>query len=172
MRSLLLVLLTILMAPSLVTAQSNAALEQLTDGFGRGACEPLTHQGLNPETRDWMSIDPSPWTGWTIKKIGPRTLEYLRPGDGTRLMEFEPGVYRDRAPDSMEDTEEWTIVEHGIHAPDNWRLLIKPPEFDDAATVYSEMIIVGDIFIWTNWAEQPDGPRIRYMHFACRFAEV
>lgn len=45
------------------TAQSSAALEQVAEGFGRGLRNPLTHPGLNPETRAWMTIDPSPWTG-------------------------------------------------------------------------------------------------------------
>ena len=152
-------------------AQSNVALEQVTEGFGRGQCNPLTHQGVNPETGTWMTIDPSPWTGWTIERIGPRTLQYERPGDEIRLMEFEEGVYRDRAPDSMEDAEEWTIVEHGIHGPDNWRILMTPPEFSEAAPSYSEIIIAGAVFIWSNWADQADGSRIRLMFFACEFAE-
>ena len=171
MRTLVLASIAVVIASLPAAAQGNDALEQVTEGFGRGQCDPLTHQGLDPEARAWMTIDPSPWTGWTIEKIGPGTLEYLRPGDDARLMEFEEGVYRDRARDSMDGAEEWTILEHGIHGPDNWRILMTPPEFPDAPRVYSEMIIAGDVFIWTNWAEQPDGSRLRYMYFACKFAE-
>lgn len=171
MRGLVLAFVAVVVAVVPAAAQSNAALEQVTDGFGRGRCDPLTHQYLDPETRVWKNLDPSPWTGWTVEKIGPRTLRYDRPGDESRLMEFETGVYRDRAPDSMERAEEWTIVEHGIHGPDNWRILMTPPEFDDAAPHYSEIVIAGDVFIWTNWAEEEDGSRIRLMYFACRFAE-
>jgi hypothetical protein len=157
-------------AASPAAAQGNEALEQVTEGFGRGQCDPLTHQALDPETRLWETIDPSPWAGWTVTRIGPRTLEYSRPGDGLRLMEFEEGVYRDRAPDSMADAEQWRITEHGIHGPDNWRILMIPPEFGDELRIYSEMIIVGDVFIWTNWADQSEGSRIRTMYFACKFA--
>ena len=171
MRGPMLAFIAVVIASLPAAAQSSAALEQVAEGFGRGQCNPLTHQAVNPETRAWMSIDPSPWTGWTIEKIRPQTLRYERPGDETRLMEFEEGIYRDRAPDSMEGAEEWTIVEYGIHGPDNWRILMTPPEFSDAAPFYSEIITAGDIFIWTHWADQPDGPRIRLMFFACRFGE-
>ena len=67
----------------------------------------------------------------------------------------------------MAGAEEWTIVEHGVHGPDNWRILMTPPGFEDAAPAYSEIIIVGNVFIWSNWADEPDGSRIRMMYFAC-----
>ena len=171
MRGLILGLIAAGFAALPAAAQSNAALEQVAEGFGRGQCSPLTHQALNPETREWMTIDPSPWTGWTITRIGSTTLEYVRPGDEVRLMEFDEGVYRDRAPDSMDGAEEWAIVEHGIHGPDNWRLLMTPPEFSAEAPFYSEIIMAGDVFIWTNWADEPDGARVRYMYFACEFED-
>ena len=33
------------------------------------------------------------------------------------------------------------------------------------------LIIAGDVFIWTNWADLTDGSRIRTMFFACKFDE-
>lgn len=171
MRRSLLAIIAVVFASLPAAAQSNETLEQVAEGFGRGQCNPLTHQGLNPETRAWMTIDPSPWTGWAIERVGPRTLEYVRPDGVTRHMEFEEGVYRDRDPDTLEGAEEWNIVEHGINAPDNWRILMAPPPAANAPSVYSEMIIAGDVFVWTNWADQPDGSRLRYMYFACQFEE-
>lgn len=170
MRSLVLGLIATVVASSPAVAQSDAALRQVATGFGRGQCSPLTHVALHPETRAWMTIDPSPWAGWTITQVGPRTLEYVRPGDEVRLMEFEEGIYRDRAPGSMEDAETWTILEHGIHAPDNWRILMRPPQLGDEPRSYAEMIMAGDVFVWTNWVDEASGERVRYMYFACRFA--
>lgn len=150
-------------------AQSNASLGTLAEGFGRGQCDALTHQALDPATREWMTIEPSSWDGWVVTKVGPRTLKYVRPGDSPRLMEFSEGTYRDRAPDDSEEPEEWSIVEHGVHGPANWRILMTPPESDPAAPRYSELIMAGDVFIWTNWVSQPDGSRMRTMYFACSF---
>lgn len=152
-------------------AQTGAALDQVIEGFGRGQCDALTHQALDPTTRQWMTIDPSPWDGWVVKKIGPRALEYVRSGDEPRLMEFADGVYRDRAPNNPSDSEEWEIIEYGIHSPDNWRILMTPPEFDETAPVYAELIVVGNVFMWVNWADQPNAPRLRVMHFSCRFVD-
>lgn len=170
MRTLVLSMLLAVAAALPTAAQSDAELTQVVEGFGRGQCNPLTHQALNPETGRWMNIDPSPWTGWTIKRAGPGALEYVTPGEPPRLMEFEDGVYRDRAPDGMEDAEEWTIVEHAIHGSDNWRIVMTPPEFGAESPTYAELIIAGDIFIWTNSSERSDGSRVRFMYFACRFA--
>jgi hypothetical protein len=171
MRGLLVALASFVLASLPAAGQSSAALEQMTEGFGRGQCDALAHLALSPETREWTSIDPSPWAGWIVKRIGPRTLEYVRPGDEARLMEFDEGVYRDRAPGSMEGAEEWIILEHGVHGSDNWRILMTPPEFSETTPIYSELIIAGDVFIWTNWADQSDGSRIRTMYFACRFVD-
>lgn len=175
MRFSLLALTTLLLAAAPGSAQSNDLLEQVTEGWGRGQCDPLTHVGLNPETGAWQTIDPSPWTGWTIRQIGPRALEYMRPPDETRVMEFEEGVYRDRALEgtdpSGQDSEEWTIVEHGIHAPDNWRIRMVPPAPPGGPSMYAELSIAGDVFIWTNWLEQPDESPMRFMYFACQFSE-
>lgn len=168
MRRTLLALLAVASASAPGVAQSNETLEQVAEGFGRGECSILTHQALDPETRTWATIDPSPWAGWAIERVGPRTLEYVRPDGVIRHMEFEEGVYRDRAPDTLEGAEEWTILEHGISASDNWRILMKPAA-PNAPPVYSEMIVAGDVFVWTNWADEPDGSRIRFMYVVCQF---
>ena len=87
-------------------------------------------------------------------------------------------MYRDRAPDPSAAVdflrEDWTILEHGIHAPDNWRLFMDPgraPGQPDGLKMYSEMIMAGDVFVWTNWSEQDGGPRVRQMYYVCKYVQ-
>lgn len=161
-----------------LVAQSDAALQQIAEGWASGECNLLTHVEMNPETGNWQTREDSPWSTWTIRRAGPTSVEYTM-SDGTiRRVEFADGVYRDRAAEDADEppneSEEWAIVEHGIHGPENWRILLRPPLPPEAPSVpryYSEVIMAGDVYVWTNWIEDEDGVRRRTMYSACKFAE-
>jgi hypothetical protein len=99
-------------------------------------------------------------------------------GGETWVVELAEGIYilraREAADDSARESGEWTIVEHGIHSPENWRLLLLPPPYPGApegVRYYSEVIMAGDVYIWTNWIEE-DGVRRRATYSACKLTAV
>lgn len=179
MRILLLACCSLLLFSGPVAAQTSVALSQVTEGWGRGQCNLLTHVAVNPETGNWETIDPSPWSTWTIQKVGPQSVEFTMAMGVTRRVDFEEGVYRERSPDDAEasagDSSEWTIEEHGVFASDNWRLLLlhpRQPGQPEGVQSYSEMIMAGNVFVWTNWLEMDGEVRQRGMYYACELEEA
>ena len=152
-----------MLAAAPASAQSDEALEMVAEGWGRGEWVELNFVGMNPETQRFERVEGSPWTRWQVRKVGPRAVEYTTAHGDTRRVEFADGVYRDLDPsDGSTDQLQATIVEHGIHAADNWRLLIEfPPGTAPAGRAYSELIVAGDTFVWTNWVETADGDLMR-----------
>lgn len=178
MRYLSLGFATLLAFGAPVSAQSPEALSMVAEGWGRGQCNALTHVMRNPDTGEWSTVDQTPYSTWTIRQVGPQSVEYTMAGGLTRRVDLEDGMYRDRSPDVAPSAdflkEDWTIVEHGINAPDNWRLLMDPgpaPGQPEGLKTYSEMIVAGDVFIWTNWSEENGGPRVRDMYSICKFVD-
>lgn len=176
-RTSALTLIALLLSYGPVVAQSDAALEWVAEGWGRGECNLLTHVALNPETGRWQSVEDSPWGTWTIRRVGPRSVEYTMSSGATRLVELAEGIYVDRALEAADEppseSDEWTIVEHGIHGPENWRLFLLPPPYPggpEGVRHYSEVIMAGDVYIWTNWIEEK-GVRRRTMYSACKLTE-
>ena len=171
MRISTLTLVALLLSYGRVVAQSDAALRQVAEGWGRGECNLLTHVALNPETGRWQTVEDSPWGTWTIRRVGPRSVEYTMSSGAIRVVELAEGIYMDRAREAADEppseSDELTIVEHGIHGPENWRLLLLYPGAPEGVRLYSEVIMAGDVYIWTNWTEE-EGVRRRTMYSACK----
>ena len=177
MRVATLTVISLLLPNGPVVAQSDAALAQVAEGWGRGECNLLTHVAENPETGQWETVENSPWGRWTIRRVGPHSVEYTMSSGETRIVELADGAYVDRLAESAEqpptESEKWTIAEHGIHGPENWRLLLLPPPFPGAPEgmrLYSELIMAGDLYVWTNWLEE-EGVMRRTVYSACKLAE-
>jgi hypothetical protein len=160
-------------------AQTNEALAQVVDGWARGRCDALTQLAENPQTGAWVNTTSTPYTTWSIRKVGPQTIEYTMAGGLARRITLADGTYRDHATDSTLAFDplatEWSILEHGITAPDNWRLFMRHPPVPgepEGNRTYSELIVAGDVFVWTNWSEENGGPRQRVMYYVCKFTEL
>jgi|GEM_PF-6580526 len=161
-----------------LSAQSAEARSMVAEGWGRGQCDALTQVGLNPDTGEWSTVGQTPYSTWTIRQVGPQSVEYTMAGGLTRRVDLEDGMYRDRSPGVAPSADfmkqDWTILEHGIHAPENWRLFMDTgpaPGQPEGLKTYSEMIMAGDVFVWTNWSEKDGGPRIREMYYVCKYVE-
>jgi hypothetical protein len=161
-----------------VSAQSDEDLAKVAEGWGRGRCDALTQVAINPQSGEWTTLEQTPYTTWTIRKIGPQSVEYTMAGGLKRRVDLADGMYRDRAPDPAPAVDmmkqDWTIIEHGILAPDNWRLLMdtgSAPGDPEGLKSFSEMIMAGDVFVWTNWMEENGGPRRRVMYAVCKYVD-
>ena len=163
-------LAVVLILATPVGAQSDEALQQVAEGWGRGVWTELRTLGLNPETGQFESPEASPYARWEVRVVAPATVRYTTAHGETREVQFQDGLYRegDVLPDGAVDHfDEARILGHGIHGPENWRLLIlwpptpgSPPE----QRAFSEIVMVGDLFIWTQWHGPLDGERTRIVH--------
>lgn len=52
-------------------AQDEAALQQIAEGWGRGEWVLLAHVRLNPDIGRWEPVEDSPWSRWTVRRVGP-----------------------------------------------------------------------------------------------------
>jgi len=177
MKILIPAILVSLLQTLTVEAQEGAALQQLAAGWARGEWVLLAHVGVNPQTGRWEAVENSPWSRWTVRRVGPRSVEYATHNGLTRVVEFADGRYLDRPPaggdGSPGEGTEASIVQHGIFGTDNWRILILWPPSPDAPEGprdYSELIMAGNVFVWTNWTEDADGTRRRVMYSASQAA--
>lgn len=109
MRSSVSAFVALLIVHAPLVAQSDAALQQIAEGWASGECNLLTHVGMNPETGNWQTVEDSPWRTWTIRRAGPTSVEYTM-SDGTiRRVEFADGVYRARAAEDADGVRRRTM---------------------------------------------------------------
>lgn len=153
-----------------LAAQSDDALQQVAEGWGRGVWTELRTLGLNPETGQYEAPESSPYARWEVTVVGPGIVRYTTAHGETREVQFIDGLYREgdvQADGTVRHYDEARIVEHGIRGPANWRLLILWPAAPDSPPqqrAFSEIVMVGDLFTWTQWHGPLDGARTRVVH--------
>jgi hypothetical protein len=157
-----------------VAAQSDEALRQVAEGWGRGVWTELRTLGLNPQTGQFEPPEASPYARWEVTVVAPSTVRYTTAQGEKREVQLVDGLYRegDVLPDgTVGHFDEARIVEHGIHGPENWRLLILWPSDPGSLPeqrVSSEIVMVGDLFIWTQWHGPLEGDRTRIVYSVSR----
>jgi hypothetical protein len=153
-----------------LTAQSSEALQQMAEGWGRGVWTELRTLGLNPETGRFEPAEDSPYARWEVRVVAPGTIRYTTAHGDRREVQFLDGLYREGdvlADGSVAHFDEAQIVEHTIHGRENWRLLIlwpAPPGSRPEERASSEIEVVGDLFIWTQWRGPLEGERTREVY--------
>ena len=165
---------TMLLAAALAfpaSAQTPEALDAMASGWGRGVWAELHSQYQNPETGEFESVEGSPWSRWTVRRVGPGTVEYTTADGTTNRVQFADGVYRDFGPvgddGSVGSPDEASIIHWQVDAEANWRIVLEWPPFPDAPVgvrEFSELIVAGDLFVWTNFsgADLDSARRVMY----------
>ena len=94
-----------------------------------------------------------------------RAYFHRLPHDRTVAVESPPAPqYEAGGPQALVD---------GLRGPENWRILVLWPPFPDAplgVRDYSELVVAGDVFVWTNWTEDGSGVRRRVMYAVSKLA--
>ncbi|MEO1324155.1 MAG: hypothetical protein AAFV59_14230 [Pseudomonadota bacterium] len=154
--------LSMLACPAM--AQSAEERAMMVDGWARGEWRSIYTAGKNPETGEWMMApEVFPWSSWTVESHSDFVVKGDTALGETWHVEFLEGTYRDF--DVYENGEQIgivddNIVDYVVHAIDDWYLV---KQNDGTPAQFSELRVMGDIFIWTNYFVGEDGNRTRSM---------
>lgn len=162
MRTSLSVIATLWIAgPALGQSADERAM--MVEGWARGEWQDIYTASRESREAAWITppAEQLPWTAWRVKAHSGFVVEGTTAFGDVWYAEFLEGTYRDF--DGFDGEErvnamDLDIVDYSVHAADEWHLIYRRSQPEN---YFSELRVMGDLFMWSNYFEDEDGRKWR-----------